>query len=254
MKRKVTKIVIVLAILVVLVSIFYVVVTMAADRGRPYYENAGKIVWDIKTEEKIIALTFDDGPHKKYTNEVLDLLNKYDAKGTFFVVGEQVEKNPEVILRMYEEGHELANHTYSHPFKSTVPQLMEEIEQTNDAIFSITGYAPKLFRPVEGLYTDALIEEVVKDGYKVVMWSWHLDTEDWKDPGVKRIVDIVLKGSRKGNVVLFHDGGGNRKQTVEALAQILPALQKEGYKFVTISDLLQVQQKSKVQQENAGKS
>ncbi|ATP42422.1 oligosaccharide deacetylase [Solibacillus sp. R5-41] len=217
---------------------------MAADKGRPYYENAGQIVWDIKTDEKIIALTFDDGPHKKYTNEVLDLLAKYEAKGTFFVVGEYAEKNPEVILRMHEEGHELANHTYSHPFKASVPKLVKEIQQTNEVIFSITGYAPKLFRPVEGQYTDALIEAVVKDGYKVVMWSWHLDTEDWKDPGVKKIVDIVLKGTRKGNVVLFHDGGGNRKQTVEALSQILPTLQKEGYQFVTISNLLKVQREN----------
>ncbi|MEG0472758.1 MAG: polysaccharide deacetylase family protein [Solibacillus sp.] len=244
MKRKVVFVSVMLVIIIVIVSLFYVVVTMAADRGRPYYEKSGQIVWDIKTEEKIIALTFDDGPHKKYTNEVLDLLAKYDAKGTFFVVGEQVEKNPEIILRMHEEGHALANHTYSHPLKASVPQLLKEIKATNDVIFSITGCSPKLFRPVEGQYTDKLIEAVVKDGYKVVMWTWHLDTEDWKNPGVNKIVDIVLKGTRKGNVVLFHDGGGNRKQTVEALAQILPALQKEGYQFVTVSELLKVQQES----------
>lgn len=213
----------------------------SADKGRPYYEQAGQILWDVKTEEKLVALTFDDGPHPKHTSDVLDLLTQYNAKGTFFVVGEHANKNPELILRMYEDGHELANHTYTHPFKVTVPQLMEEIKQTNDTIYSITGFAPSLFRPVEGQYTDAMIDAIAKEGYMVVMWSWHQDTQDWKNPGVKKIVDKVLKGTNNGNVVLFHDGGGNRQQTVDALAQILPALQKEGYKFVTISELLKVQ-------------
>lgn len=213
----------------------------AADKGRQYYEKTGQIVWDIKTEEKIVALTFDDGPHPKYTKEVLDLLNKYDAKATFFVVGEHAEKNADIIFRMHEDGHELANHTYTHPFNGKVPQLMKEIKQTNDVIFSITGYAPVLFRPVEGQYTDALIDAVTKEGFKVVMWSWHQDTLDWKNPGVKKIVNNVLKGTRQGDVILFHDGGGNRQQTVQALAEILPQLQKEGYEFVTISELLKVQ-------------
>ncbi len=212
----------------------------SADKGRPYYEQAGQIFWDVKTEEKLVALTFDDGPHPEHTSDVLDLLAQYNAKGTFFVVGEHADKNPELILRMYEEGHEIANHTYTHPFKVTVPELMEEIKQTNDTIYSITGFAPELFRPVEGQYTDAMIEAITKEGYMVVMWSWHQDTEDWKDPGVKKIVDKVLKGTKQGDVVLFHDGGGNRQQTVDALDQILPALQKEGYKFVTISELLEV--------------
>ena len=118
---------------------------------------------------------------------------------------------------MYEEGHELANHTYSHPLKSTVPKIMKEIKQTNELIFSITGFSPILFRPVEGQYTDDLINEVVKDGYKVVMWSWHQDTRDWANPGVKQIVNTVLNGTKEGNIILFHDGGGNRKQTVKAL-------------------------------------
>lgn len=244
MKRKIVFISLMTVVFIIVISLFYVVITMAADRGRPYYEKSKQIVWDIKTEEKIIALTFDDGPHKKYTNEVMDLLNEYDAKGTFFVVGEQAQKNPDVILRMHEEGHEIANHTYTHPFKATVPQIIEEIRQTNDVIFSITGRTSMLFRPVEGQYTDTLIESVVQDGYKVVMWSWHQDTEDWRNPGVNKIVDRVLKGARKGDVVLFHDGGGNRRQTVEALAKILPALQKEGYKFVTISELLNIQRET----------
>lgn len=230
-----------LAICFIIVSFIYVFTDVLADRGRPYYEKTGQIVWDIKTDEKVVALTFDDGPHPKYTGEVMDLLAQYDARATFFVVGEHAAKNPDVILRMHEERHELANHTYTHPFNASVQEVMKEIKQTNEVIFSITGDDLKLFRPVEGQYTDALIEAVAEEGYTVVMWSWHQDTEDWKDPGVKKIVDTVLSGTKQGNVVLFHDGGGNRQQTVEALAEILPELKKQGYRFVTISELLKIQ-------------
>ncbi len=216
-----------------------------ADKGRPYYEETGEVVWDIKTEDKIVALTFDDGPHPKYTAAVLDLLAKYDAKATFFIIGKNAEKYPELVLRSYTEGHELANHTYTHPFKVSIKKLQEELQQTNDTIYSITGFSPVLFRPVGGNYTDAMINAAVKDGYKVVMWSWHQDTQDWKEPGVRKIVQKVMKGTRPGDVILFHDGGGNRKQTIQALEEILPALKKQGYTFVTIPELIE----SKQQQE-----
>lgn len=186
----------------------------------------------------MVALTFDDGPHPQYTAQVLDILAQYDARGTFFLVGQQAEKNPDVVRRMQEEAHEIANHTYTHPFTKSVPKIMKEIEQTNEVLYSIIGESPKLFRPVEGYYTDPLVDEVVKEGYKIVMWSWHQDTEDWKNPGVQKIVSKVLDGIEEGNVVLFHDGGGNREQTVQALEKILPELQKQGYRFITISDML----------------
>ncbi|MFC5602585.1 polysaccharide deacetylase family protein [Sporosarcina koreensis] len=215
-----------------------------ANRGRQYYEQAGQIIWDINTNEKVIALTFDDGPHRKYTPEILDLLKKYDAKATFFVLGANAERNPDILLRMYDDGHELANHTYSHPSSPNVPNLLKEIRQTNETIYAITGYSTKLFRPVEGNYTDDMIDAIAKEGYKVVMWSWHLDTLDWKHPGVKKIVSFVLDGAKEGNVVLFHDGGGNREQTVKALEEILPELQQRGFTFVTISELMEIQSKN----------
>ncbi|WP_445678146.1 polysaccharide deacetylase family protein [Psychrobacillus sp. FSL H8-0484] len=218
--------------------------TTSAEKGRRYYEKTGEVVWEIDTEEKVVALTFDDGPHPKYTAEILDLLASYNAKATFFIVGENAEKKPELILRQYNEGHEIANHTYTHPLKTTLPKLEVEIKKTNDLIYSITGYYPELFRPVEGQYTDSLVQSLVKNGYKVIMWSWHQDTEDWKNPGVHRIVKTVLNGTEPGNVILFHDGGGNRSQTVKALEKILPELQKQGYEFVTISELLKMKNES----------
>ena len=212
----------------------------SADKDRYYYEKTGEIMWEIETKEKVVALTFDDGPHPKYTAEILDILAKHNAKATFFVVGENAEKNPELILRQYNEGHEIANHTFTHPLKTTLPKLEIELKQTDDLIFSITGNHPKLFRPVEGQYTDEMIQNVVKKGYQVVMWSWHQDTEDWKSPGVHRIEKTVLKGVEPGNIILFHDGGGNRSQTVKALDKIINKLQKQGYEFVTVSDLIKM--------------
>lgn len=224
-------------------SSFYMFDKTKAEKGRQFYEEQGHIIWDIKTDEKVVAITFDDGPHPKYTRQILDLLEQYEARGTFFVVGQLAEKNPEIVRRMYEDGHEIANHTYTHPSTKSPSKIMEEINQTNDTVFSITGFSPKLFRPVEGIYTDEIVNEVVKNGYKIVMWSWHQDTEDWKDPGVDKIVNKVLDGLKNGDVVLFHDGGGNRQQTVKALEKILPELKKRGYKFITITEMINLQKK-----------
>lgn len=217
----------------------------AAEKNRKYYEDAGYIIWDIQTEKKVVALTFDDGPQATHTEKVLNLLDQYDAKGTFFIVGQQAEKYPQIVRRMYETGHEIANHTYTHPYSKSVPKVMKEVKKTNETLYSITGFWPQLFRPVEGYYTEELVTEVAREGYKLVMWSWHLDTEDWKNPGVDRIVDTVLTGVEQGDVVLFHDGGGNREQTVQALEKILPELKKQGYRFVTISEMLRLQQARK---------
>lgn len=122
---------------------------------------------------------------------------------------------------------------------------MAEIQQTDDTLYGITGYSPRLFRPVEGYYSEKLVKDVANEGYKLVMWSWHLDTEDWKNPGVNQIVNKVLTGVEQGDVVLFHDGGGNREQTVKALEKLLPELKNQGYTFITISEMLKLQQARK---------
>ncbi|SES01024.1 polysaccharide deacetylase family protein [Psychrobacillus sp. OK032] len=212
----------------------------AMDKGRPYYEEKGYVLWDIQTEEKVIALTFDDGPHSTYTTQILDLLAKYDAKATFFVIGERAENMPDMILKMGQEGHEIANHTYTHPYKITPEKLEDELKKTNEIIHDITGIYPLYYRPVGGSYDDRIINTAVENGYRVVMWSWHQDTEDWKSPGVDKIVSTVLSGAKPGNIVLFHDAGGDRSQTVKALEEILPKLEQQGYEFVTISELLEI--------------
>ncbi len=223
-------------VVILFFSIAYV--TFATEKGRPYYEKKGYVLWDIKTEEKVIALTFDDGPHATYTPQIMDLLAQYDAKATFFVIGERAEKFPNIITQLDDEGHEIANHTYTHPHKNTPESLEEELKKTNEVIHDITGTYPLLYRPVGGSYNESIINTAVQNGYKVIMWSWHQDTEDWKRPGVRSIVSKVVSGVAPGNIILFHDAGGDRSQTVKALEEILPALQKKGYKFVTVSELM----------------
>ena len=227
-------------------SAFYVGSKTSADKGRSYYEETGQVVWDIDTQEKVVALTFDDGPHPKNTAKVLDLLAKYKAKATFFIIGANAKKYPELVQRSHKEGHELANHTFTHPYNASVTELQDEIEQTNEIIYSISGFMPVLFRPVGGNYNEQMINAVADDGYKVVMWSYHQDTQDWKEPGVDKIVDKVLKGTKPGDVILFHDGVENHEQTVKALERILPELQKQGYTFVTVSELINDNQKEVV--------
>jgi len=186
-------------LLILFFSIAYA--SFATEHDRSYYENKGYILWDIKTEEKVIALTFDDGPHATYTPQILDLLAKHDAKATFFVVGQYAEKFPNLILRQQDEGHEIANHTYTHPYSSTPEELEKELKNTNKVLFDITGTYPKLYRPVGGSYNERIINTAVQNGFKVVMWSWHQDTKDWRKPWINNIVTKVLTGAKPGDII-----------------------------------------------------
>lgn len=214
----------------------------AVKKDRYYFESRGDIIWEVPTKEKIIALSFDDGPNPKYTPQILDLLKQYHAKATFFVIGSRVLQYPDLARREAQEGHEIANHTYHHNrIKRLSPEeLREEIEKTGSTIASVTGQIPHLFRPPGGYYDEIIVNTAKEAGYKVVMWSWHQDTRDWSQPGTDRIVNLVLSNARNGDIVLFHDHGRNRLQTVNALKQILPELQQRGYQFVTISELIQI--------------
>ena len=214
----------------------------AEHHGRIYYEERGEVVWEVSTDHKVIALTFDDGPNPEFTPQILDVLKKHQAKATFFVIGSRIEKYPELAQREVQEGHELANHSYHHPGMSRISsvKLREEILQAQEVIFSTTGQRPKAFRPPGGVYNDNIVNTAKEAGYMVVMWCWDQDTRDWKRPGVRKIVDRVVSNAHNGSIVLFHDHGGDRSQTVKALEEIVPELKKRGFEFVTVSELLQM--------------
>ncbi len=211
-------------------------------KDRKYYEARGEVVWEVPTQQKVMALTFDDGPNPNYTPQILQLLKQYKARATFFLVGSRVKSYPDIARRAAQEGHELANHTFRHPYmkRLSAEGIREEILKTQQMITDATGQKPHLFRPPGGYYNDRVVNTAKQEGFLVVMWSWHQDTRDWTDPGVRRIVNKVLKNARPGDIVLFHDHGGDRQQTVNALKEILPELKRQGYKFVTVSELLKL--------------
>jgi polysaccharide deacetylase family sporulation protein PdaB len=214
--------------------------TYAASSRKAEYKKKGLVIWEINTREKMVALTFDDGPNPVYTNQILDLLRKYNAKATFFVIGERAQQYPEILKREVKEGHEVANHTYSHiyDFDNSPAKFIKELEHSSKVIKNITGYKPTLYRPVAGYYNDLILNTAVKNGYRVVLWSWTQDTRDWSCPGVNKITNNVVSDIKPGDITIFHDSGGDRSQTVCALENILKHLNKEGFKCVTVSEMI----------------
>ncbi|WP_018130164.1 polysaccharide deacetylase family protein [Effusibacillus pohliae] len=227
--------------------ILVVSIATAQSKGRFYFEARGDVVWDVPTDQKVIALTFDDGPNPRYTPQILDLLKQHHAKATFFVTGLRVQKYPELAKREVLEGHELGNHTYSHPSMRQISseKLQDELTKANQVINHVTGQQTHLFRPPGGHYDETIVNTAKQAGYMVVMWSWDQDTRDWGRPGAEKIVRTVLSNIHNGDIVLFHDHGGNRNQTIAALREILPELQQRGYRFVTISELLHMKETTK---------
>ncbi len=203
--------------------------------------NYGMVVKNGSKEKKVIALTFDDGPHPKYTSEILDILNEYDAKATFFVLGKFAEAYPDIIKRQWEEGHEIGNHTYSHinTKKVSKDKIQEEYIKTQEVISSITNNNPKLFRPPYGSLDEKVIDVVENNNSVIVLWSYNQDSKDWSNPEVNKIVNTTLSNIENGDIILFHDYVYyDESHTVEALKKIIPELKNRGYEFVTISELI----------------
>lgn len=213
----------------------------ASIKPREEYEKTGRVIWETNTKEKLVAITFDDGPHEVFTPQILDLLAKYDAKATFFVTGKNALLYPKVLKREADEGHEIGNHTFHH-FSSrrmSSLQLSMELDKTDEAIEKIIGRKPTLYRPVEGVYNDTIIETAHKKGFDVILWSWDQDALDWRNPKAAKIVDHVQKGLSPGDIIILHDWNMNRSsETVKAMEPILKLLKDNGYKSVTISELL----------------
>ena len=179
-----------------------------------------------------VALTFDDGPLPPYTGQVLDVLERYGVPATFFCVGLHAGGHPEDLVRMREQGHELGNHTWSHPFlpELTRAQLVAQVERTSEAIEHAGGVTPALFRPPYGSRTPEVLRWLGELDPRVVLWD--VEPFDWAMPGIDAIARSVLENTRPGSVILLHDGGGDRSQTVAALPPIIEGLLDRGYRFV----------------------
>lgn len=192
-----------------------------------------------------IALTFDDGPHPEYTNQILDILADRDVRATFFVVGRHVDRYPEVVQRMLDEGHEVGSHTYNHVnlLNADEATVIRELEMTERALREAFDSEPRFFRPPRGLYNQVTLDTAHERGYTLVLWS--LSSTDWMGTSAARMVRLVTNRAHGGDIVLFHDSGdfftaagASRANTVAALGPIVDSLTEQGYRFVTITEMI----------------
>lgn len=180
---------------------------------------------------KYVYLTFDDGPHPTYTPQILDVLRTYGVKATFFQIGQNVSRNPGLTLKAHQRGHSVQNHTWSHPDLRYVSwtTFKNQITNTDKYIKAQTGYPPRCLRPPYGAVNTQVRNRAASLNKTIRLWS--VDPRDWSRPGTTTIVNRVLNNVKSGSVILLHDGGGNRSQTVAALPTILKTLKARGYAF-----------------------
>lgn len=191
-------------------------------------------------KDKIIALTFDDGPWPKYTDQILNILKENNVKGTFFVIGKNMKNFPEIGKRIVADGHTIANHTWHHWYHRLSPKAAgNEINATEAIIFKITGVKTNIFRPPGGVLGNGPAAYARSKKYSVIMWS--ADSLDYKRPPADRLVNSVMRNSKPGGIVLMHDGGGVRDSTVKALPAMIDKFRNLGYRFVTIPEMLEIE-------------
>ncbi len=231
-------------------SLLLLMVAVVLHRVTPHLDavrntNSAIPIWranvikEADTKEKMIAVTFDDGPSPSFTGQILDILKKYNAKATFFIIGEQAEKLPDLVKRQINEGHEIGNHMYRHRevFQMPMPEIKEDLEHSHRVIEGITGKPIRLYRPTSGYYNESIVGVAWSLEYIVILWS--IDSKDWSGLRPGAIAKKILKKVKPGSIVLFHDLGGYRDTTVKTLEIVLPELTRRGYRFLTVSDLLE---------------
>jgi peptidoglycan-N-acetylglucosamine deacetylase len=199
----------------------------------PSYPTTRPLYYIDDDPARAIALTIDDGPSPVYTPQVLRLLQQYRVTATFSMIGTQVAANPQLARDVADAGHVIANHTWTH---ANLPGLAAQdiyaqMTRASDAIHAATGVQPGLFRAPYGAWSPTVIEQCER--MRMVPVDWSVDPRDWARPGVASIVSNIMANTRPGSIILEHDGGGNRSQTVAALRIVLPRLLAAGFRFQT---------------------
>src|SRR3989338_8081551 len=201
--------------------------------------------YHVRTSKKIAALTFDDGPSPVWTPKILDELKKADIKATFFMVGHHVQKYPDIARRVAREGNGIGNHGYAHSviLYYTPAEIEEEIKYTEHVIREVTGRTTTMFRPPKAWLRDSTKEKIRSMGYEVVLWS--LNSKDWAGFPHLWVVHYLAARVRGGDILLFHDSGnifaregGDRSQTVAAVALLIKILREKGFSFVTLEEMM----------------
>lgn len=188
--------------------------------------------------DKVVALTFDDGPWPGQTDRILDILRAEKVPATFFVIGRQVYANQDLARRIAEEGHLIGNHTQSHKVLDRVAPatVRQQIADGQTAIQQVVGVRSKWFRPPGGGLSGTVGAETGRFSLRIAMWS--VDPQDWRQPRGGTLTSELLRTVKPGSIVLLHDGGGNRKATIDALPAVIHELKKRGYTFVTLDGLV----------------
>jgi peptidoglycan/xylan/chitin deacetylase (PgdA/CDA1 family) len=219
------------------------------------------IVRSVATKERIVALTYDDGPHPVFTPEILGILDRYGVKATFFMIGSEMEQYPDIVKEVIARGHAIGNHTYTHPQAAppkrlrlrrlgnievdTAAQVFREIEECERVIERMTGMRTHIFRPPLGLVDRTVSRIVDEQGYRTILWTVSADHHDAPTPQL--MAQRVLKRIRPGAIILAHDGSlGIRWKDVAATPIIIQSLLKRGYRFVTVPELLRRGAQAKV--------
>jgi peptidoglycan/xylan/chitin deacetylase (PgdA/CDA1 family) len=196
----------------------------------------------VKVNGPYVAMTFDDGPHATLTPKLLDLLAQKKIKVTFFVLGENAQRHPEILKRAVAEGHEIGNHSWSHPnlAKLSNEALRSQLQRTDDVIAQAIGSHPTIMRPPYGELTPKQRQWVNSVfGYKVILWD--VDPLDWKEPGPSIVAQRIIRETKHGSIMLSHD---IHAQTIAAMPETFDALLAKGFRFVTISELLSLAESS----------
>ncbi|WCR57896.1 polysaccharide deacetylase family protein [Wolbachia endosymbiont of Ctenocephalides felis wCfeJ] len=200
------------------------------------HKNLSSIKKLLSSSDKFVALTFDDGPSNNRTGDIVNILENYRARATFFLLGERInKKTSEVVRQIHETGHELGNHSWSHRKLTLLAskEQLQELEKTNIAIKNATEQNIKWFRPPYGCHDDSLIENTDRLNMYSILWT--VDSLDWQGDEPEILVERVVSNVHNGAIILFHDHD-NKSNTVEALPHIIRILKKSGYEFVTLSE------------------
>ena len=209
------------------------------DKFRQYLGQ--RVFCEVATEEKVVALTFDDGPNPTHTPALLSMLERKGIRATFFVVGRRVQRFPDIVVRAVEAGHEIANHTWWHIGLTLLPpaEIRRTIRATTALVERRTGVKPRFVRPPMGWINDVVLGAIRETGHTPVIGSIH--PQDSRKPGTDVIVNRVLRRIAPGAVIILHDGGwrerSDRRQSVAAADEITDALLAQGYRFLTLSEM-----------------
>ncbi len=202
--------------------------------------NKQKPIFEVKTSEPKIALTFDISWGNKTPLPVLDILKANDIRCTFFLSGPWVKQYPEIAKRILEDGHEIGSHGYRHINLSTIghEEIVSELSKAHEIIKDVTGVEANLIRTPNGDYSNTVIDAIQSQNYKVIQWS--LDSLDWMNPGINTISSRVISKCKAGDIILMH-ASDTCKQTDQALPEILKELKAKGFEFVKVSELLNLE-------------